>query len=380
MAEKWTGTRLVEPFTFERNGQTVHIIDTPGFDGSTTSDVLLLEDISACLNQAYVHRVQVSGIIYLHAINSPRAPGSAKRALRIVKKICGEEAYPIILLGSSMWDKETDLDLARAREEELIKNHELWGDMIAAGSKSFKFFNDQRSALEACDYIIHQGKRKTLALQNQMIDERKSLDKTDAGIEMLGVVADLQALCTSNLAAARKEAKRAARSQNRELASSLNRSKEGLEIQLYNSKRALESMHGDAEALHARSEAALKAELERLQRNREQNERLRRGIELEAHRLEGRLRSLGMGINGVESASSRKTTSGGNPQSPDEAASLLGKYNDCKRELDLCNQRQDINKHQIDTCLNRIGVGATVLGAAFQVAAVGITVAACTVM
>lgn len=370
----------MEPFTFERSGRTIHIIDTPRFDGSTTSDVLLLEEISACLNQAYVHGVQISGIIYLHAINSPRAPGSTRRALRIVKKICGKEAYPIILLGSSMWDKEPDLELTRRREEELIKNHELWGDMIAAGSKSFKFFNDQRSALEACDYIIHQGKKKTLALQTQMVDERKSLDRTDAGIEMLGVVAELQALCTSNLAAARKEARRAVRSQNRDLASSLNRSKEGLEMQLYNSERALESMHGDAEALHARSEAALRAELERLQRNREQNEQRRRATTLEANRLEGRLRGLGMGINGFDSASSRSTTSGGSPLNPGEAASLLGKYNDCKRELDLCNKRQDINKHQIDTCLNRIGVGATVLGAAFQIAAVGITVAACTVM
>ncbi len=80
----------MEPFTFERNGHTVHLIDTPGFDGSTTSDALLLEDIAACLNQAYTYGVQVSGIIYLNAINSPRAQGSAKKALRIVKKICGE--------------------------------------------------------------------------------------------------------------------------------------------------------------------------------------------------------------------------------------------------------------------------------------------------
>lgn len=273
-----------------------------------------------------------------------------------------------------MWERETDFELARRREEGLINNHKLWGDMIAAGSKSFKFLNDQRSAFEACDYVIHQGKKTTLALQTQMVDERKSLNKMDAGIEMLGVVADLQALCTSDLAAARKEARRAVRSQNRHLASSLNKSKEGSEMQLYDSERALESMHGDAEALHARSEAALKAELERLQRNREQNEQRRRATTLEANRPEGRLRGLGMGINGVDSASSRSTTSGGSPQNPDEAASLLGKYNDCKRELNLCNKRQDINKHQIDT------LGATVLGAAFQIAAVGITVAACTVM
>ncbi|KAK9775065.1 putative G domain-containing protein [Seiridium cardinale] len=369
-------TTLVEPFMFERNGHTVHLIDTPGFDGSTTSDALLLEDIAACLNQAYTHGVQVSGIIYLHAINSPRAQGSAKKALRIVKKICGEDAYPVILLGSTMWNKE-DFGVAKRREEELINNRELWGDMIAAGSKSFKFYNDRASALVACDYIIQQGQKKTLALQHQMVNEHKSLNETEAGIEMHGEVLGLQALCKSNLAEARREARRAARLKNQELASALDASKEDLRLQLYNSEKALTMMYGDVEALHARSEAALKEELERLESNRERDEQERRKTMSEMSRLEDRLRDQGVEIG---SASSPRTASGEIPQNPEEAARLLQKYNDCKRELDLCQKRKNINKHRMDTCLSRVGVGAGVVGTAFQIAAVGMTAAACTIM
>lgn len=363
---------------FERNGHTVHLIDTPGFDGSTTSDALLLEDIAACLNQAYAHGVQVSGIIYLHAINSPRAQGSARKALRIVKKICGEDAYSVVLLGSTMWNKE-DFGLAKRREEELINNWELWGDMIAAGSKSFKFYNDSASALVACDYIIQQGQKKTLALQHQMVNEHKCLNETEAGIEMHGEVLGLQALCKSNLAEARREATRAARSKNKELASELNASKEDLRLQLRNGERALAMMHGDVEALHARSEAALKEELERLERNRERDEQHREEMMSEINRLEGQLRAQGVDI-GSGSASSGRTASGGIPRNPEEATRLLEKYKDCKREVDLCQKRQDINKHRMDTCLNRIGVGAGVMGTAFQIASVGIAVAACTIM
>ncbi|KAI9824185.1 MAG: hypothetical protein M1819_000896 [Sarea resinae] len=377
-ADHVTGTTLVEPFTFERNGHTVHLIDTPGFDGSTTSDALLLEDIAACLNQAYTYGVQVSGIIYLHAINSPRAQGSAKKALRIVKKICGEDAYSVVLLGSTMWNKE-DFAIAKRREEELINSRELWGDMIAAGSKSFKFYNDRASALIACDYIIQHGQKKTLALQHQMVNEHKSLNETEAGIEMQGEVLSLQALCKSNLAEARREARRAAKMKNKELASALDASKEDLSLQLYNSERALTMMHGDVEALHARSEAALKEELERLERNRERDEQQRRVMTLEISRLEDRLRDQGVEI-GSGSASSRRTASDGMPQNPEEAARLLEKYNDCKRELDLCQKRQNIDKHRMDTCLSRIGVGAGVVGTAFQIASVGIAVAACTIM
>lgn len=367
-ADEQSGTTLVEPFTFERNGHTVHLIDTPGFDGSTTSDALLLEDIAACLNQACVHGVQVSGIIYLHAIHSPRAQGSARKALRIVKKICGEDAYSIILLGSTMWDRE-DFDVAKRREEELVNNQELWGDMIASGSKSFRFYNDRASALLACDYIIQQGQKKTLALQHQMVKEHKSLDETDAGVEMLGEMLRLQALCKSNLAGARKEARRAAKLKNMELASALGASKGALERQLCDAERALTCMHGDVQALHARSEAALREELERLERIRERDEQQRGEMVLEMSRLADRLGSS----RGASGEISEDFT-------PEQAGRLSKRYNDRKRELDLLERRQDVNKHRIDTCLNRIGVGAGVVGTVFQIASVGIAVAACTVM
>ncbi|KAF3808314.1 hypothetical protein GCG54_00006935 [Colletotrichum gloeosporioides] len=371
-------TKLVEPFTFKRNGYTVHLIDTPGFDGSTTSDVLLLQDIAACLNQAYTHGVQVSGIIYLHAINSPRAQGSGRKALRIVKKICGEDAYSVVLLGSTMWNKE-NFSVAKRREEELINSQELWGDMIAAGSKSFAFYNDRASALIACDYIIQQGQKRTLALQHQMVNEHKSLDETEAGIEIQGDVLRVRELCRSNLAEARREAKRAARLNNEQVASALNASKEDLRLQLYNSERALTIMHGDMEALHARSEAALREELDRLERNRERDEQQRVEMELKMGILEDRLQAQGLEI-GPGSAFSRKTISGGMPQSPEEVARLLEKYNDCKKELDLCQKRQDINRHRENTCLLRIGTGAGVVGTAFQIASVGMAAAACTIM
>ncbi|KAK6067744.1 hypothetical protein SCUP234_11488 [Seiridium cupressi] len=249
--------------------------------------------------------------------------------------------------------------------------------MIAAGSKSFQFYNDRASALVACDYIIQQGQKKTLALQHQMVNEHKSLNETEAGIEMHGEVLGLQALCKSNLAEARREARRAARLKNQELASALDASKEDLRLQLYNNEKASTMMYGDVKALHARSEAALKEELERLESNRERDEQERRKTKLEMSRLEDRLRDQGVEIG---SASSTRTAFDGIPQNPEEAARLLQKYNDCKRELDLCQKRKGINKHRMDTCLSRVGVGAGVVGTAFQITAVGMTVAACTIM
>lgn len=86
----------MDAFTFKRNGQTIHLINTPGFSDFCSSDALLLSDIAAYLNQACSVGITIHGIIYLHPIKLNRLQGSATKFLRI-KKICGAEALHAIL-------------------------------------------------------------------------------------------------------------------------------------------------------------------------------------------------------------------------------------------------------------------------------------------
>jgi hypothetical protein len=163
-AEKLSCTRLVERFTFQRNSQTIHLINTPGF-GRDGSDALLLEDVAGFLNQSYLSGIQLNGIVYLHPISAPRVQGSTITCLRIIQKICGPTAQTMILLGSSMWDKE-DSHTALMREQELIENPNFWGDLVDRGGKTFRFYNNNEPALIACDYIIQRRQKMMLALQH----------------------------------------------------------------------------------------------------------------------------------------------------------------------------------------------------------------------
>lgn len=142
------------------------------------------------------------------------------------------------------------------------------------------------------------------------------------------MVLRLQALCNSNLAGARKEARRAAKLKNMELASALDASEGGLKRQLCDAERALTCIHGDMQALHARREAALREELERLERIRERDEQQWGKMVLEMRRLADRLGSS----RGASGEISEDFT-------PEQAGRLPKMYNDRKRELDLLERR-----------------------------------------
>ncbi|KAF8853212.1 hypothetical protein BDZ45DRAFT_694469 [Acephala macrosclerotiorum] len=432
-------TSLVEPFTFQRNGLTVHLIDTPGFDSTRCSDVELLEDIAVCLNHAFLSGVQISGIIYLHPINNTRVQGSTMKSLRIIQKVCGPEALSLILLGSSMWDKE-DFETARRREDELTQTSHFWRNMIEKGSRTFRFYNDQASALVACDHIIEQRRsadfrKVTLALQHQMINEGKTLNETNAGMEVEKDILQLKQICKSKIEEARMEAQRAVLMNNDAAARALTATQLHLQDQLTASERALESMCGDMMVLQAQSECQLRDQLHQLQLEEQRDRLLLAERENELERLDKCLQELnnelesshsGMGRldgqlrehkNGIESYIASITEHTIQPpeywpKMPDniiqptlqplayfpvvsdnsfqvmnkslpihvEAKTVSAESARCKEVIAMYQERQVLRRHKIDTCVNRLGAAAGVVGTVFQIAAFAATMAACNVM
>ncbi|CZR55998.1 uncharacterized protein PAC_05886 [Phialocephala subalpina] len=420
------GLSPFEPFTFQRNGLTVHLIDTPGFDSTRCSDAELLEDIAVCLNHAYISGVQISGIIYLHPINNTRVQGSAMKSIRIIKEVCGPEALSLILLGSSLWGKE-DFEVAKRREDELTHTSHFWGSMIENGSRTFRFYNDQASALIACDHFIEQRRnanfrKVTLALQHQMINEGKTLNETDAGMEVEKDILQLKQICKSKIEEARLEAQRAVLMNNDEAARSLTATQIQLQNQLTASERALESMCGDMIILQAQSERQLRDQLRQLQLEEQRDRQLLAERENELERLDRRLTELNnelesshLGMDrldgklrehtkGIESyiawGITERTThpQGYFPRMSDnitqptiqppqyfpgastntlqvmkqslpiraEAETVSEESARCKKVITMCQERQIFRRHKIDTCVNRLGAAAGVVGTVFQ--------------
>jgi hypothetical protein len=374
----------MEVFSFERIGRTVHLIDTPGFDDTVMTDSTLLEDIADWLSKAYTRGIRLNGIIYLHPIAHNRMQGSSLACLRIFQKICGTHISSAIILGSTMWDK-VDSQTGQRRETELVETPEFWGEMVEAGSRTFRFQGNQRSGLIVCDHIIQQNQEITLALQHQMVNEHKALHETDAGQEIERTLLQVREICRQQLQEAYREAQQALHSHNQQAALEMSILVDTHLAQINASDKALEAIRTDMQNLHKRRERAIEEELNQLTQEQDCERILMAEKLLELEQLQ---RSLGSQEEedlerrlAQETYHARRISETNDlPPLSEKVIAARIKYEDCKREVAVYQQRQIERTQKIDRYSSRVGVAAGVIGAGLQAAAIGVSVASCVTM
>jgi len=173
------GTSEVEEVTFVRGSNTVHLIDTPGFNDSTRSDVDVLDDITEWLADSYKEKILLSGIVYLHRITEPRMSGTANRDLTMFKNLCGSHASECIVLATTGWPRGGDDD-CEYREGQLKTKKEYWGDLCRDKSQVMRLMNTQQSALDIVDYLCQLKKTVKLTIQTEIVDKHLALTETSA--------------------------------------------------------------------------------------------------------------------------------------------------------------------------------------------------------
>jgi hypothetical protein len=158
------------------------LVDTPGFDDTYRSDADVLRDVANWLNNAYVEKIQLTGIIYLHRISDVRLGHSAMKNLRMFKALCGEDGLSNIVLATTHW---TNVSPAHGtmRETQLRENPNMWKRMIEQGSRVWRQDGDDKSASEIIQYLISLKRPVTLKIQEEM-NNGATLDETAAGQEM----------------------------------------------------------------------------------------------------------------------------------------------------------------------------------------------------
>jgi len=87
---------------------------------------------AAKLTQSSNHNLKLTSILLLHKITDNRLTGSSKRLQHVYEKVCGHEAFQIVVLGSTIWDDLGSEKKGIAREKELRKG-ECWGRTIRGG-------------------------------------------------------------------------------------------------------------------------------------------------------------------------------------------------------------------------------------------------------
>ena len=86
-------TTRVQIWTFELEGRSIHLVDTPGFDDTKRSDTGVLKDLAYWLSLSYEKKgILLTGLIYLHPISQTRMAGTAFKNLRTFKKMVGSQS------------------------------------------------------------------------------------------------------------------------------------------------------------------------------------------------------------------------------------------------------------------------------------------------
>ena len=160
------------------------LIDSPGFDDTTRTDIDILKIIGVHLQQGSQKNKLLSGIIYMRRITDNRMQGSALNNLRILRKLCGVDNYGHIVLVTSQWDVVVPAD-GENREKQLCED--FWADMRGKGAKVERHFNNRESAIKILREFVPQ-KPFELEFQKQFIAMGGNVAQTDVGKEILQIL------------------------------------------------------------------------------------------------------------------------------------------------------------------------------------------------
>jgi len=148
---------------FTVGGKEVVLIDTPGFGDTALADSDIWKIIAASFVTSYRTGIRFAGIIYMQRISDVKMAGSARQSFKMFQDLCGEDAYPNVLLVTSMWDMVT-LDVGNSREQELATKDIFFKPVLEKGARMMRHDNTRESALEIVQNLVD---KPPVALQIQ---------------------------------------------------------------------------------------------------------------------------------------------------------------------------------------------------------------------
>ncbi|KAF4534690.1 uncharacterized protein LTHEOB_12878 [Lasiodiplodia theobromae] len=177
-------TKDVESYDMELDGETVRLIDTPGFDDTYRSDTDILELLANWLQTNYFKGVMLTGVILLQPINANRIQGSERKRLRLFEKICGPEVFSKVVIATTMWDEIRCPEDAMQRMEMRTVSEGIWGQMVGSGARVERHDDNQESARRIVSMLCGESKPLELLMQKELLHNGGALVKTSAGIQL----------------------------------------------------------------------------------------------------------------------------------------------------------------------------------------------------
>ena len=163
----------------------IHLIDSPGFDDGTHVDAEVLSRIATFVNNTYMLKQTLAGVIYLHDITKDKMGGVGQRNLRMLENMIGMDKWDNCTLVTTKWGCTTNPRGEEANEKTLIREDKYFGAMLRHARQASVARFDPKSKGKALEIIkTHLNKSFALQISMQMVDPRGprlALGETDAG-------------------------------------------------------------------------------------------------------------------------------------------------------------------------------------------------------
>ncbi|KIM57533.1 hypothetical protein SCLCIDRAFT_1219370 [Scleroderma citrinum Foug A] len=170
-------TTDVRVYACVRDRQRFVFVDTPGFNATKLSQRAVLRKAAKWLKSTYQNAIKLTGVIYMCRITDTYSSRAEQQSFRIFYGMCGRKAAGQVRLVTTMWDQVDDDTSAWQRQNRLEIE---WESLLSAGALCRQFYNTSESAWEIVYGLGYQ--RKVLLLQRELVDERRKLKKTTAGM------------------------------------------------------------------------------------------------------------------------------------------------------------------------------------------------------
>ncbi|KAI0541870.1 hypothetical protein GGR58DRAFT_455384 [Xylaria digitata] len=162
-----------------RSGR-VYLVDTPGFDDTSSNHKEVLQKLAAWLETTYSSCIKLSGILYLHRNDQKRLHPSVINNLSLFESLFSDDALKKVVLVTTMWDI-IELAIAESQEKQLKEELQVWGGTIVKEIQVLRHNNSQKSAFALIETFMNDNSKVPLSVRSWTFRDRKSPERTDTG-------------------------------------------------------------------------------------------------------------------------------------------------------------------------------------------------------
>ncbi|KAF8430982.1 hypothetical protein L210DRAFT_625908 [Boletus edulis BED1] len=173
-----SGTTELKSSTFSLDGQTVVLIDTPGFDDGTLSVLEVLKLISDHFSGLYTQGVKLAGVIYMHCITEDHIRGPSRHNFLTFSKFRGETSLRDVLVVTNKWPGKQPKD-GEGREYTSIYKDAFFGPAMEKGARMLCHDGSQASA-HAILRLLLRRERTVPPTKGDSSDQKVDLSCTAA--------------------------------------------------------------------------------------------------------------------------------------------------------------------------------------------------------